>query len=193
MAVAFTYCGLELSQTQIRLLHVSESTTEGSSEDTINCRLVRVDFDACPPYRALSYTWASLPSAVSRPLDPKTILINGASLGIGDNLWEFLRLVSRRKLPFANKPIWVDQVCIDQENGLGKNQQVAHMGLLFAKAEQVLAWLGPEADGSHGAIQYLVDLCTRFWKLEPPSHKEVSGLDSEFKGHIIMNNSCSGR
>jgi hypothetical protein len=139
MAIAFTYRGLELSQTQMRLLHISESTTESSIEDTINCSLVRVDINACPPYRALSYTWASPPSAVSRPADPKFILINGAPLGIGDNLWEFLRLVSRGELPFANKPIWVDQICIDQENELEKNQQVAHIGSVFAQAEQVLA------------------------------------------------------
>ena len=173
MAIGFTYRGLELSQTQIRLLHISEGPTEGSTEDSINCSLVRVDINACPPYRALSYTWTSPPSSVSRRADPKSILINGAPLGIGDNLWEFLRLVSRGELPFANKPIWVDQICIDQENESEKNQQVARMGSVFAQAEQVLAWLGPEADGSHAAMQYLVDLCTRSWKLkEPPGPPE---------------------
>ncbi|PMD12806.1 hypothetical protein NA56DRAFT_531324, partial [Hyaloscypha hepaticicola] len=54
--------------------------------------------------------------------------------------------------------IWIDQICIDQENELEKNHQVARMGLLFAWAEQVLTWLGPEADGSHAAMQYLVNL-----------------------------------
>jgi hypothetical protein len=139
MATTFTYRGLELSQTQIRLLHVSESTTKGSTEDSIDCNLVRVDVNDCPPYRALSYTWAPLPSAVSRHTEPKSILINGASFSIGDNLWEFLRLISRGELPFANKPIWIDQICIDQENEVEKNSQVARMSSLFAQAEQVLA------------------------------------------------------
>jgi hypothetical protein len=188
MAIAFTYRGLELSQTQIRLLHISKSPTEGSTEDSINCSLVRVDINACPPYRALSYTWASPPSSVSRRADPKSTLINGAPLGIGDNLWQFLRLVSRGELPFANKPIWVDQICIDQENELERNQQVARMGSVFPQAEQVLAWLGPEADGSHAAMQYLVDLCTRFWKLKQPTGPREEFIQgSDFKEYCRRN------
>ncbi|KAM0436147.1 hypothetical protein ACHAPT_003039 [Fusarium lateritium] len=44
--------------------------------------------------------------------------------------------------------LWVDQVCIDQNNHAEKADQVLLMAEVYTKAEQVLVWLGPEADRS---------------------------------------------
>ncbi|EME38601.1 hypothetical protein DOTSEDRAFT_114328, partial [Dothistroma septosporum NZE10] len=36
---------------------------------------------------------------------------------------------------------WVDQLCINQQNLMEKNAQVAQMGAIYASADQVVAWL----------------------------------------------------
>lgn len=45
-------------------------------------------------------------------------------------------------------PLWIDQICIDQEDNQEKSCQVQMMGKIYSSAETTYAWLGPAADGS---------------------------------------------
>jgi hypothetical protein len=42
----------------------------------------------------------------------------------------------------ADKLLWIDALCIDQENVIERNHQVQQMGEIFSRASNVLAWLG---------------------------------------------------
>lgn len=42
--------------------------------------------------------------------------------------------------------LWIDQLCIDQNNTAEQSQYVNMMGSIFRHAEQVIMWLGPDAD-----------------------------------------------
>lgn len=40
--------------------------------------------------------------------------------------------------------MWVDAICIDQDNAKEKGEQVALMGDIYRKAKCAVAWLGPD-------------------------------------------------
>ncbi|KAK6440994.1 hypothetical protein LTR95_002777 [Oleoguttula sp. CCFEE 5521] len=51
--------------------------------------------------------------------------------------------------------IWVDAVCIDQDNLDEKAEQVARMAEIYSRAAKVLIWLGGGNDASKEAIRFL--------------------------------------
>jgi hypothetical protein len=55
----------------------------------------------------------------------------------------------------CNSLIWVDYLCIDQEDVVERNHQVNLMCRIYGKAKTVLVWLGPETDGSDVGIKFL--------------------------------------
>lgn len=62
----------------------------------------------------------------------------------------------RRKLRMAyNAYIWVDQICIDQSNTVERNAQVSLMGQIYARARNVIAWLGRHDRDAEDAIGYI--------------------------------------
>lgn len=53
--------------------------------------------------------------------------------------------------------IWVDALCINQADILEKNVQLAQWTEIFARAKQVIAWLGPSSENSQLAIKWIRD------------------------------------
>ncbi|KAF3003576.1 hypothetical protein E8E13_006533 [Curvularia kusanoi] len=46
------------------------------------------------------------------------------------------------RTPHEDRILWIDAICIDQNNDKERGHQVRQMGSIYAKAEQVLIWLG---------------------------------------------------
>jgi hypothetical protein len=109
-APQFVHEALDLTQPSIRLLHI----LPGQGKDLVQCTLETVRRNDWPSYVCLSYTWGE-------PQPLHTILVNGRPLGVRSNLYNFLRLA--RKLNIKQR-LWIDAVCIDQENVLERNHQV---------------------------------------------------------------------
>lgn len=98
----------------------------------------------CPTYKAVSYTW--------EPRYPtRTILLNGKSMEIGDNLWQFLKMVENDYESYY----WIDQICIDQANAEERNHQVRQMDEIFHGASQVVIWLGVGSESSDRAMDFI--------------------------------------
>ena len=100
--------------------------------------------DECPQYQALSYFWGDADDLYNIKIDSKTLQIRR-------NLYDFLQTVPDVKpsiLPNGSVPshLWIDQVCINQENGIERNHQVQQMKQIFSRAGRVIAWLGPCSD-----------------------------------------------
>ncbi|TDZ83713.1 Heterokaryon incompatibility protein 6, OR allele [Colletotrichum sidae] len=88
-------------------------------------------------FKALSYTWGP-------PDKTHAIEIARTRLGITASLDTALRHLRRRDGPVT---LWIDQICINQEDTAEKSKQVPLMEQIYSKAQQVLVWLGPaEAD-----------------------------------------------
>jgi hypothetical protein len=130
---------LDLSTRSIRLLELHP----GSGYDSISCTLSQHDLDDPPSYIALSYTWEQ--SGAKR-----SIVCNGMSLDIGENLWQFFCEYCRTQVlhEYTKSPstktfyLWVDAICIDQSNLKERNQQVAQMRYTYTRADAVIVWIG---------------------------------------------------
>jgi ankyrin repeat protein len=134
----FKHQALNLDRTQIRLFRLLPADRSGNLAGTIAI----YDFEHCPEYRAVSYTWGL-------PYPTREISLEGQSFTVRENLWQFLDAAR----DYVKDWLWVDQVCIDQSTVDERNHQVSLVAKIYAKAFEVLIWLGTEAHGSGKAME----------------------------------------
>ena len=84
-------------------------------------------------YDALSYAWGG-GGKVSK------IRFNGLQVLVTENLFEALRAL--RFTGENCRYLWVDALCINQDDSSEKNDQVWNMLAIYQKARKVIAWLG---------------------------------------------------
>jgi hypothetical protein len=149
----FIHQPLQLDCPSIRVVKILEPDTDG----TISCAIKHVTLEAPSPnhksidlphepvYTCLSYVWGASDQM-------RRIKINGEPFQVRCNLWDFLNTVSimsANKHSSSNRwynALWIDALCIDQENSLERNHQVQQMGQIYADAAQVVVWMGVDAD-----------------------------------------------
>ncbi|TGO20359.1 hypothetical protein BPAE_0303g00030 [Botrytis paeoniae] len=122
------YHTLEVSKKEVRLVTLLPG---GFSED-IYCTLTTVSLIDEPVYEALSYVWGN-------PTNKCDINLQGLSFPVTTNLESALRYLRYRDLP---RVLWIDAICINQEDIPERNSQVQYMGTIYSKSSIVLAWLG---------------------------------------------------
>jgi hypothetical protein len=122
------YPPLDASGDSLRLLVLQP----GSGWDEITCHLESKHFLANPVYDALSYTWGDQDTR-------EWIRVNGAYVEVQGNLWSALHHIRDRAHP---KTLWVDAICINQEDIKEKNRQIPLMAFIYRRARRVLVWLG---------------------------------------------------
>jgi hypothetical protein len=113
---------------QLRLHHASlgPSLINQSPKQNSHLRIVK--------YNALSYVWGD-----EKP--EHEVLINGSSHFIRHNLYLFLDQ-ARRRARHIHLPIWIDAICINQDNTTERNHQVSRMQDIYRGANEVFIWLG---------------------------------------------------
>ncbi|PPQ91384.1 hypothetical protein CVT25_004151 [Psilocybe cyanescens] len=160
------YLPLDSTQDCIRLLVLNP----GQGSEGIDCSLAVVSLARDPSYTALSYTWGS-PIRRSASLwtfrgiiqylrdraeqtrsHPPTIVIDGHRVSITPNLESALQHLRHPSLPLV---IWVDAVCINQGDNEEKEHQVNLMRKIYTQAKTTFVWLGPAADESEKAIDFI--------------------------------------
>ncbi|KAH8728901.1 heterokaryon incompatibility protein-domain-containing protein [Phaeosphaeriaceae sp. PMI808] len=121
--------------------------------------LDEVDLQDHPEFVALSYVWNDprAPLYQQSPLPhhrKHEIICNGETVSVSGNLFNALHTIflgwDEDKSPLSgieSGRIWIDQLCINQQDVAEKSQQVAFMDTLYQKAKRVVAWIGP--DDSH--------------------------------------------
>jgi hypothetical protein len=122
----FRYSGL--AHRQIRLLRLLSLE---QTDDLIECEFHCFDLDSCPPYAALSYVWGEPAGRFAR----MEITISGYPFRVRRNLWNFLqqakstRMALHRQDDSSPMPeyLWIDALCIDQDNIAERNHQVQMM------------------------------------------------------------------
>ncbi|KAH8900958.1 hypothetical protein GQ53DRAFT_611188, partial [Thozetella sp. PMI_491] len=117
----------------IRLAELLPSKTEA---EPIRCSLRETLLSQPVRYEALSYCWGDLGS-------DSTIECNGKALGIRRNLEEALRHLRHRDKP---RLLWIDAICINQDDRAEKADQVPLMRNIYSRAERTLVWLGQPGD-----------------------------------------------
>lgn len=120
----------------------------GRDRLTCSLRHSRLE-DVVVAYEALSYVWGR--DALQRAVD---IECSGRKLSIGSNV---ARALTNIRCDSETRLLWVDAVCIDQDNKAERSQQVQQMGDIYASAMRVLVWMGEdranEADECFALIQ----------------------------------------
>jgi hypothetical protein len=133
----------QLQPRHIRILEV-ESSPHPSG--IINCRCIHVPLeDRSHKYVAVSYTWGS-------PQKPCQLLVNGHLLKITQTVHEIFQ---SKIMAEPGTLIWIDAICINQENLEEKTRQVRFIGEVFSNAESTRVWLGPESQDSSLAISFI--------------------------------------
>ena len=149
------------SPRSIRLLEI---TTHLSGSAIFIGKLHNTDLEQTDhlPYFALSYTWLLseiADDAVTRPAAP-VIILDEQSLEIGSNLYDFLE----QRLALPNDPdepdgphlMWIDAICINQDDMAERSSQVAFMRRIYQLAIGVVIWLGRHDVHSRRAM-YLIE------------------------------------
>ncbi|KAK0641860.1 heterokaryon incompatibility protein-domain-containing protein [Cercophora newfieldiana] len=101
-------------------------------------------------FHALSYEWGREGDLGSH------IFINGflEPGPIRRNLEVALRTIRDKEF---DKTLWVDSICINQQDSAERSHQVDMMGRIFKRSQWVIVWLGPESDGSDTAMDMIRD------------------------------------
>jgi hypothetical protein len=141
-----------LSGRKIRLLRI----LPGFTLTNIECEFLYVDLDSSPDYVALSYTWGQQTPSVS-------VLVNRKVVQVSENL--YLALLHLRKR--GSTRVWVDAICINQEDLTERASQVQQMKDVYRKATVVTVWLGEEDSSSALAFDVF--------------HEMVEHLDWEYR------------
>lgn len=132
----------------------------GGREGRITCTLKQTRLSQAGSYEALSYCWGKAPR--------RKIYVNPASaastregryLLVPASLVAFLyRTRAHPRFKDRARVLWVDSVCINQEDNHEKDNQVLHMRDIYMRAEHTDIWLGEEADRSPEALKYIYTL-----------------------------------
>ncbi|KAI1742029.1 heterokaryon incompatibility protein-domain-containing protein [Xylaria scruposa] len=157
----YQYQRLQKQPSEIRLLTILPG--ELPDDIWISLRNVPISQIACPSvagdndvdcpgieYEALSYTWGSNDGA-------KQVFVAGASvtrniISITRNLDDALRRLRRDT---ASREVWIDAICVNQNDTVERGHQVSLMGYIYRLARNVIVWLGPERDDSSHALETL--------------------------------------
>jgi hypothetical protein len=99
-------------------------------------------------YDAISYVWGD--SDAHRLID-----IDGLSLPVRPNLYAALSYFRDK---FFDRILWIDAVCINQEDRAERGRQVQEMAKIYRKADRVIVWLGEGVEDGHQALQKVSDL-----------------------------------
>ena len=157
----------------IRVIRIFPNLVDGK----IACEIEHATTDA--KYSALSYTWGTAKDAT------ETILINGHRFMVRRNLWAFLDHAREYHSDYA---LWIDAICINQDDVKERNRQVQIMSRIYSKTEEVLVWLGPRQREDHA--EYCL---RRMRKYEDMSDTDIAmscARDSDFwKGFTAINSS----
>jgi hypothetical protein len=118
---------VETKHKQIRLLTLHRSSLSGY----IECTLKAANLESSPEYEALSYTWGGDATSI--------IKVNDLMIPISGELEQTLGLLQQKD---SSRTLWIDAICINQENIPEKNEQVAFMRTIYQSASRTIVWLG---------------------------------------------------
>lgn len=161
----YTYAPLP-DEYSIRLLYIFP----GDSPQ-IHCSLQSTSLRSHLPYNALSYTWGDPRTplfqtiASAQYLREHRIICDGRLFFVTENLWHALeRLRSERSkttrggVPYLQEYVWIDAICINQQDPVERSFQVKLMDQIYKGAQLVVAWLGKTDRYTERALRLVAQL-----------------------------------
>jgi hypothetical protein len=182
------YESLPLSPGHIRLLILHPNP---DPKAVITCSLIRKSLEAAKQqadsktqhsdsilkFEALSYAWGE-------PRDEGIIIVNGMNVSIRRNLLHGLQHLRHpgESSSLEKRVLWVDAICIDQQNVSERNHQVSQMGEIYRNAQRVVIWLGLASADSASALLFISSVSDSWKNVKGrsniPQHEPTVGVRS---------------
>jgi hypothetical protein len=164
------------SPDQLRMLQLFP----GEGDEPIQIKLSYRPLSSLPQCEALSYEWGS-------PIRDCEIFCEGKILKVTENLLAALRRLrplqsrinARKQRKFLQKPrlLWIDALCINQEDITERSEQVKLMMEIYRDARRVLIWIGEAPPLAREAFVLIPRLAKIIESLNLPPHAEPSSDD----------------
>jgi F420-0:gamma-glutamyl ligase-like protein len=140
---SYHYSPLSLEHDCIRLLRLMPHKDVRAD---IQCELFEYSFqNSCDThlYEALSYVWGDVKERLP-------VFIHGLRFDVTVNLHAALSGLRNYSI---ERILWIDAICIDQENAAEKEHQIQSMAKIYGQANRVVVWLGEAANDSDLAVE----------------------------------------
>lgn len=176
-----------ISGNEIRILDLLPHSGDAEN-DLIKCNIRVVPLASKPRYEALSYVWGS--GATLENID-----VEGQTVGITANLHAALK---RLRLPDQSRPLWIDQLCINQWDTKEKASQVRMMRDIYTNCSCCRIWMGEIQEGipladAEQALQFIEYMAAAHTAEDGDSIPEPTCFQSDdtFKGPMTALRSMS--
>jgi hypothetical protein len=139
-----TYPILDRTKDDIRLLSFVAPDDPGMS---IRATTTTIPFSVAVKgkFKALSY----IPG--KNYVDRRTLILNDERIWVPTHLDAALRLLYNHE----QKDIWVDTLCVNQEDEKEKKEQANLMPRIFSEADAVMVWLGDSSKWTNSALSFM--------------------------------------
>lgn len=164
MSDQFLYQALDCSRREIRILELLPAHHHLSKSQPAS-RIWHVSLDENPSFLALSYVWGS-------GNDTTIISVDERPFPVTRSLFEAITGIREAE----SVMIWVDAICINQQDTEEKCIQVKMMRSIYARATSVIFWLGQQGNYDQAAF--------RLMNVFVQKHKIFSDLES-FRGKSL--------
>ncbi|KAF2437435.1 HET-domain-containing protein, partial [Karstenula rhodostoma CBS 690.94] len=166
------YAPLPADRFNIRLIKLQPSDNPSAP---ILCQLVTYPINSDRPgahsYECLSYVWGTEEYRKCIEIDIGEAVLNFPAT---PNLYEALLHI---RDPVFEQILWIDAICINQDDDEEKATQVAAMARIYGLAKRVVVWLGPEAEGSTLAFEELRNQAQSYLSADRSSSDETKPKD----------------
>jgi hypothetical protein len=129
---------------EIRVLELfPPRQAQKNSNELLKCQLHKSTLTEAMEYVALSYTWGK----IERHLPISVLRKNDLGEQFEEALFatpQLMMALRRLRHPTSSRMLWIDQLCINQENNDEKGPQIQLMGDIYRTASEVVIWLGED-------------------------------------------------
>ena len=152
------------SDYEIRVVDIAPATVDVNEPVQCHTRQLSLrdfTYKVDEMYQALSYTWGPRNRDGSHLTEK--IWVDGKMLKVTANLHAALKQIrshldARRLTIFGRRPpLWVDALCINQEDVEERGRQVKSMAWIYGTSSRVVVWLGEASQGDGALVAAAAD------------------------------------
>lgn len=146
---------------EMRILRLMPAVSDAKE---IVCNLEVFPFEKPPDFEALSWCWGDQRGGEELKIHENLGgEVTVSSIQISPNLYD--ALVALRS-PEKARLLWVDAVCINQNDTAERNEQVPQMDRIYGKSQETCIWLGRKDATSDGAINFIESNVLKLWEFD---------------------------
>ncbi|KAK7957259.1 HET-domain-containing protein [Apiospora aurea] len=143
---------LKSTQDRIRVLLLQPAENH---DDPLFCSLHHLSLGQNEEFEPLSYCWGDAGKMESVTIDAEPVGGSSLRIPVAQSIVEALRQL---RLPDKPRRLWIDQLCINQDDRDEKTQQVGLMSRVYSEASTVHIWLGLADRATAAALAVVRDI-----------------------------------